>query len=101
MIFRVPNFLPKTSVSNRLIRIDFTSSTAGLEKEQKLSNETKYLPDFLHTSSIQKSAETGTVAQDHDEIKNDDTGTFKRYLKLADQLLSTDKKDDDPGSSAA
>ena len=35
------------------------------------------------------------------EVKSDDTGIFKRYLRLADQLLSTDKTDKDPGSSAA
>lgn len=65
-----------------------------------MSKEAKYLPDFLHGTSIWKNAETGAGARDLNEIKNDDTGTFKRYLKLADQLLSTDKKDDDPGSSA-
>lgn len=44
-----------------------------------------------------KSKETNTA----NEVKNDDTGTFRRYLRLADQLLSTDKIDKDPGSSAA
>jgi len=44
-----------------------------------------------------KGKETDTAK----EVKNDDTGTFRRYLRLADQLLSTDKKDKDPGSSAA
>lgn len=47
----------------------------------------------------QQEAETDPAAQE--EIKIDDTGTFKRYLRLADQLLSTDSEDDDPGSSAA
>jgi hypothetical protein len=66
-----------------------------------LAKETKYFPDFLYRPSTPKSAENNTNAQDREETKNDDTGTFRRYLKLADQLLSTDKKDDDPGSSAA
>lgn len=44
-----------------------------------------------------KGKETNTA----NEVKNDDTGTFKRYLRLADQLLSTDKGDPGSGSSAA
>jgi hypothetical protein len=70
-----------------------------LEKEQKLEKAKKHPPGLLHPEPAQKSVETDTTA--HEEIKNDDTGTFRRYLRLADQLLSTDKKDNDPGSSAA
>ena len=45
----------------------------------------------------EKGKETNTAH----EVKNDDTGTFKRYLRLADQLLSTDKPDPGSDSSAA
>jgi hypothetical protein len=69
--------------------------TEGIELEK----EKEHPPDSLHSAPAQKSTETGTNA--HQEIKNDDTGTFKRYLRLADQLLGADKKDNDPGSSAA
>ncbi|HEV2987274.1 MAG TPA: hypothetical protein VG759_02445 [Candidatus Angelobacter sp.] len=45
--------------------------------------------------------EKGRATDTAHEVKQDDTGTFKRYLRLADQLLSTDKNDKDPNSSAA
>lgn len=64
-----------------------------------MEKEKEHSPGSLHPMPAQKGIETGTDA--HQEIKNDDTGTFKRYLRLADQLLGADKKDDDPSSSAA
>jgi len=70
------------------------------KKEQKLEKEKENPPGFLsQPTPAEKAAETKTSA--HEEVKNDDTGTFKRYLRLADQLLSTDKNGSDPGSSAA
>ncbi|HEV3036261.1 MAG TPA: hypothetical protein VHA33_00480 [Candidatus Angelobacter sp.] len=57
-----------------------------------MKNEKEHLPE-----PFGKPQDTDTAR----EVKQDDTGTFKRYLRLADQLLSTDKTDTDPSSSAA
>jgi hypothetical protein len=92
--------LLKISFSTKLITLNLRPvSHAGEGTE--VAKEKEYFPNFLYTDSSPKSTETNRAAQDREEIKHDDTGTFRRYLKLADQLLSTDKKDDDPGSSAA
>jgi hypothetical protein len=64
-----------------------------------LEKEKEHSPGSLHPAPAQKG--TGISTDARQEIKNDDTGTFKRYLRLADQLLGADKKDDDPSSSAA
>jgi hypothetical protein len=68
-----------------------------LDKEKKLEKEKEHPPRWSPPAPAEKSTETNTV----EEVKSDDTGTFKRYLRLADQLLSTDETDKDPGSSAA
>jgi hypothetical protein len=86
--------LPKIGISN------YTHSVIGFlvwnkngKKGQKLKKEKENPP-----KPFEKTQETDTAH----EVKQDDTGTFKRYLRLADQLLSTDKNDDkDPSSSAA
>ncbi len=100
MASRWPTFLPKICFSNRLINTSFVVWYPSSKKEQKLEKEKENPPGFLSQSTpAEKAVETKTSA--HEEVKNDDTGTFKRYLRLADQLLSTDKKGNDPGSSAA
>jgi hypothetical protein len=84
--------LRKAASPITLISVDFDSLVIRFEKEKTLEKQKEHPPE---------PSEKGQETNPAHEVKNDDTGTFKRYLRLADQLLSTDNTDKDPGSSAA
>lgn len=84
-------------MEHRLLQLDSFSDLVTVHSERSKKGEKLEKLKENPPGPSEKGKETNTA----NEVKNDDTGTFKRYLRLADQLLSTDKPDSGPGSSAA